>query len=77
MLSCNPVTTLLFLLLLSRTALDIVIEPDLLLTGFYKSGFELDALLTVNALDIVIEPDLLLTKFYKSGFELDALLQIP
>jgi hypothetical protein len=52
------------------------------LTRFYKSGFELDALLTVNALDsvaldIVIEPDLLLTRFYKSGFDLDAFLQIP
>jgi hypothetical protein len=51
------------------------------LTRFYKSGFELDALLTVNALDsvaldIVIEPELLLARFYKSGFELDALLTV-
>jgi hypothetical protein len=61
MLSCIPATT---------TALDIVIEPDLLLTRFHKSGFELDALLTVNALDVVVEPDLLLTRFYRAVLSL-------
>jgi hypothetical protein len=50
---------------MSRTALDIVTEPDLLLTKFYKSGFERDALLTVNALDSVA---LLITAAAVSNF---------